>query len=140
MNPFWKTWISLKTFKASNSMFYIIFFVIKFEPFGVKKSIKLFWNKQKRLHNITWFNLLRKLYRKFVYYHHLQNYLYNRNITLNYCFIIKIIPWVTLPENASVSGTVCMICLTYCFPFYYRSIWRRFLYFVITLLTNCSNS
>ena len=45
-------------FKTLSSAFYI-FFVIKCELFGVKKSMRSFWNKQEWLYKTVYFNFLR---------------------------------------------------------------------------------
>ena len=53
-------------FEVQNPFFHIfckiefyIFFVIKYEPFGVEVSMKPFCNKQKWLDKIVYFNFLR---------------------------------------------------------------------------------
>ena len=53
-------------FVVQNSLFhsfckiaFYIFFVIKYEPFGLKRSMRPFRNKQKWLDDIVYFNFLR---------------------------------------------------------------------------------
>ena len=61
----WKVHPEKNGFKVQSLIFHILFKIVffllkKHEPFGIKKSRRPFWNKQKWLDKIVCFNFLRK--------------------------------------------------------------------------------